>query len=134
MVSVMADLRPRQARRLDLLAGQKLETVRLDHVIVLSLSGGNQVVIETPALLVGPGGPFAVEPGTTTSDVLATLLGDTVRAARARRDGELEITFGGGARLLVGPDPDVESWALVGPAGLLVVCLAGGELAVWGDA
>jgi hypothetical protein len=130
----MADLRPRQARRLDLLVGQKLEYVRLDHTIVLSLSGGNQVVIEAPALLVGPNGPFAVEPGVTSSDVLATLLGDTVRAARARETGELEITFGDGTRLLVDPDPDFESWAVVGPAGLLIVCLAGGELAVWGDA
>ncbi|WP_203816976.1 DUF6188 family protein [Paractinoplanes ferrugineus] len=130
----MADLRPRQARRLDVLIGHRLEYVRLDHAIVLSLSNRNQVVIEAPALLVGPNGPFAVEPGVTSSDVLATLLGETVRTARARETGELEVTFGSGSQLLVAPDPDFESWALVGPAGLLLVCLAGGELAVWGDA
>ncbi|GAA0583834.1 hypothetical protein GCM10010172_80980 [Paractinoplanes ferrugineus] len=134
MVTVMADLRPRQARRLDVLIGHRLEYVRLDHAIVLSLSNRNQVVIEAPALLVGPNGPFAVEPGVTSSDVLATLLGETVRTARARETGELEVTFGSGSQLLVAPDPDFESWALVGPAGLLLVCLAGGELAVWGDA
>ncbi|MEU4235903.1 DUF6188 family protein [Actinoplanes sp. NPDC026619] len=128
----MAEQRVRQARQLDLLIGQKLEYVRLDHTIVLSLSGGNQVVIEAPALLSGPNGPFAVEPGVTSSDVLAMLLGDVVHGARARESGELAICFAGGAELLVGPDADFESWAIVGPDGLLVVCLAGGELAVWG--
>ena len=68
------------------------------------------------------------------SDILATLLGEVVRSARARDTGELQITFGSGARLLVGADADFESWALTGPDGLLVVCLARGELAVWGDA
>ncbi|GIM88393.1 hypothetical protein Ato02nite_001860 [Paractinoplanes toevensis] len=129
MVSVMAERRPLQ---LEALAGRKLEYVRLDSTVVLGLSGGGQVVIETPALLVGADGPFAVLPGVTSSEVLATLLGDTVRTARARDTGELEIGFAGGARLLVGADDDYESWAVIGPDGLLIVCLAGGELAVWG--
>ena len=44
-----AGQRPRQARPLHLLAGQKLDYVRLGHAIVLSFSGGQQVVIETVA-------------------------------------------------------------------------------------
>ncbi|MET3425497.1 hypothetical protein BJ973_004709 [Actinoplanes tereljensis] len=125
----MAERRPRQ---LDALTGRKLEYVRLDSTVVLGLSGGGQIVIETPALLVSPDGPFAVLPGVTSSDALATLLGDAVTSARARETGELEITFASGARLLVGADDDYESWAVIGPTGLLIVCLAGGELAVWG--
>ena len=134
MVSVMvAERRPRQARSLDLLAGHRLEYVRLGHAVVLGFSGARQVVIETPAELDGPGGRAQIEPGENPSDILATLLGEVVRSARARDTGELQISFGSGARLRVGADAEFESWALTGPDGLLVVCLARGELAVWGD-
>ncbi|MET0419919.1 MAG: DUF6188 family protein [Actinoplanes sp.] len=34
----------------------------------------------------------------------------------------------------VSVDADLESWAVAGPDSFLIVCLAGGELAVWGDA
>ena len=128
-----AGRRPRQARPIDLLVGRKLEWVRLGHAIALGFSGGRQVLIETVAHLDGPSGRVDVEPGDNPSDAVATLLGDVVRAARTRDTGELEITFGSGSELLVGVDADVESWAVTGPGGLLIVCLARGELAVWGD-
>jgi hypothetical protein len=129
-----AGRRPRQARSITLLAGHKLEYVRLGHAIVLGFTGGRQVVIETVARLNGPGGRVDVEPGEHPSDALATLLGDVVRAARVQDTGELEIVFGSGAELLVGVDADFESWAVAGPDRFLIVCLARGELAVWGDA
>ena len=128
-----AERRSRQARSLNLLVGQKLEYVRLGYAIVLSFTGGSQVLIETVAHLDGRDGHYDVEPCDHPSDVLATLLGDVVRAARTRDTGELQISFGSGAELLVGVDADVESWAVAGRDRALVVCLAGGELAVWGD-
>jgi hypothetical protein len=129
-----AERRPRQARSIDWLAGEKLEYVRLGHAIVLSFSGGRQVLIETLTHLDGPGGRFDVQPGEHPSDVLAMLLGDVVRSARTRDTGELKLTFRSGSELLVDVDPDFESWAVTGPDGFLIVCLAAGELAVWGDA
>jgi hypothetical protein len=120
------------ARPLNLLLGQKLEYVRLDDAIVLGFSGGHQVLIETVVNLTGPGGRAEIEPGTHPSDVLATLLGDVVRVARTGEGGELRISFDGGAELLVEVDAEVESWAVAGPNGFLIVCLPGGELAVWG--
>jgi hypothetical protein len=129
-----AGRRPRQGRSIDLLGGRKLEYVRLGHAIVLGLSGGCQVLIETVTQLHGPGGRVDVEPGENPSDILATLLGDVVRTACIRDTGELQITFRSGALLLVGVDADFESWAVAGPDGLLIVCLARGELAVWGEA
>lgn len=116
------------------LAGHKLEDVRLGHAIVLRFSGGRQVLIETVARLHGPGGRFDVEPGEHASDVLATLLGDVVRTARTLDTGDLRLTFRSGAELQVEVDADVESWAVAGPDGFLIVCLARGELAVWGAA
>ena len=123
---------PRRARPITLLAGRKLEYVRLGHAVVLGFSGGPQVLIETVAQLVRPGGRDEIRPGEHPSDVLATLLGDVVRAARTGDTGDLEILFTGGTELRVGADPDVESWAVAGPDGFLIVCLARGELAVWG--
>ncbi|HET6531186.1 MAG TPA: DUF6188 family protein [Actinoplanes sp.] len=133
VADVDAARRPRETRSITTLVGQKLEYVRLGHTIVLGFSGGRQVVIETVVHLDGPGGRADVEPGEHPSDILATLLGDVVRAARARDTGELEISFGSGSGLVVGVDPDVEAWAVAGPGGFLIVCLARGELAVWGD-
>jgi hypothetical protein len=129
-----AGRRPRRARSITLLVGHKLEYVRLGHAVVLSFSGGRQVLIETPAQLNGPCGRVEVEPGEHPSDVLASLLGDIVRAAVTTDAGELRLTFVSGSVLSVGVDADFESWAVAGPDGFLVVCLAGGELAVWGDA
>ncbi len=136
MVPVMvADLvagrQARQARSIDVLSGQRLEYVRLDDVIVLSFAGGHQVLIETVAHLNSPAGRTAVEPG---DDVIATLLGDVVRRARTRDSGELELCFASGSELVVGADDDFESWAVTSPDGFLMVCLAGGELAVWNEA
>ena len=129
-----AGRRPRQTRSLHLLAGQKVEYVRLGHVIVLGFTAGRQVLIETTTHLYGPDGRVDVEPGENPSDALATLLGDVVRTARALDTGELQITFRSGSELMVCTDADVESWAVAGQNGFLVVCLARGELAVWGDA
>ena len=129
-----AGRRPRRARSITLLVGHKLEYVRLGHAVVLSFSGGSQVLIETLANLDGPGGRVEVEPGEHPSDVLASLLGDIVRAAVTTDAGELRLTFVSGSVLSVGVDADFESWAVAGPAGFLIVCLARGELAVWGDA
>jgi hypothetical protein len=133
MVPVMVDSGTRRARQLDLLAGRKLEYVRLGPAVVLSFAGGGQVLLETPARLDRPGGGrVEIDPAAENADAVAGLLGDVVCSAWARRTGELHLAFESGAVLSVAPDPDVESWAFTGPGGLLIVCLAQGEVAVWG--
>ena len=104
----------RGSRPLTLLVGQTLRDVRLGPATVLTFSGGSQVVIET----------------TVEGEAL---LGDVVRAASVNERGELTLAFTSGTELLVGVDAETESWAVTGPDGLLTVCLAGGELAAWGD-
>ncbi|GAA2552638.1 hypothetical protein GCM10010435_23700 [Winogradskya consettensis] len=127
-----AGRRPRQARRVELLDGRKLEYVQLGHAVELGFSGGFRVLIESLAHLNTPRGRVEVEPGADASDVVATLLGDDVRSARTGAGNELRICFVSGSELVVGADADVESWAITGPDGSLTVCLARGELACWG--
>ena len=137
MLPVVADMgdegRSGQTQPIGVLVGLELEYVRLGHAIVLSFTGGREVLIETVVHLDGPHGRADIEPGDHSSDILETLLGDVVRAASIRDTGELEITFGGGSQLVVAVDADVEAWALAGPDGVIMVCLARGELAVWAD-
>jgi hypothetical protein len=136
MVTEMgAGLRPRRGRPLEMLAGRRLEYLRLGHHFALSFTGGGQVLAETAVQLAAPGaGRVLVEPGEHPSDALATLLGDEVVTACTGDAGELTLTFTSGAELLICPHADVESWAVTTPDGFLVVCLAGGETATWGDA
>ncbi|WP_250031212.1 DUF6188 family protein [Paractinoplanes maris] len=128
---MVAGQRPHESGAVDLLAGQRLDYVQLGDALVLGFSGGSRVVIETVARLDSPGGRAVVEPGDRPSDALAMLLGDVVRTALVRDDGELTVCFDGGAELAVGPDADAESWAVAGPDGRLIVCLPGGEVAAW---
>jgi hypothetical protein len=119
---------------LNLLVGCELEFVQLDHAVILGFSGGRKVVIEAMAHLDGPNGPAVVDPAGDPSDALSTLLGDTVDVARTGDSGELWLSFTSGALLRVDTCPDVEAWAVTGPDGFLIVCMARGELAVWGSA
>ncbi|MBL7258494.1 DUF6188 family protein [Paractinoplanes lichenicola] len=129
-----AGRRPRRARSLEMLAGRRLEYVRLGHAFVLSFTGGGQVLVETAVQLATPGsGQIVAEPGEQPSDALATLLGDEVASARTGDGGELTISFTSGAEVLICPHADVESWAVTSPDGFLIVCLAGGETATWGE-
>jgi hypothetical protein len=54
-----------------------------------------------------------------------------VERAVAHKDGRLEIDFAEGGALRVPVSNKFEAWNVVGPAGLRVVSLPGGELAVW---
>jgi hypothetical protein len=59
------------------------------------------------------------------------LFRQTVNSALAHKDGILEITFAGGGRLTVPANPNYEAWGVTGVRWLRVVCMPGGDLAVW---
>ncbi|MBW6435146.1 hypothetical protein KZ829_15505 [Actinoplanes hulinensis] len=112
------------------LTGQRLTSVLLGDAVSLRFTGGDEVLFEGVAHLDGHG----IRPGDDSVDTLVTLLGDVVRDARTGAGGELLISFGSGARLVVDADAETESWAIAGADGRLIVCLANGELAVWDQA
>lgn len=70
------------------------------------------------------GDPLAMAPA-------LRLLRQGVKQAIAFKDGRLELVLSGGVVLRVPFDEDFESWNIVGPAGLRIVSLPGGALAIW---
>jgi len=69
------------------------------------------------------------------ADGFSLALGDLVRrtvVAASATDGVLTLKFTDGVTLRCPPDPKYEAWQVVGGSPqYLVVCLPGGELAVW---
>jgi hypothetical protein len=53
------------------------------------------------------------------------------RQGFAFKDGHLELGFADGSRVSVPTAEDLEPWELVGPDGLRVVSVPGGDLAIW---
>ena len=59
------------------------------------------------------------------------MFGLTVERGVAYKDGWLEVCFTDGSSIRVDADNYYEAWTLSGPAGLLVVSMPGGNLAIW---
>jgi hypothetical protein len=77
-------------------------------------------------------GAVAVDPMRPES--VAPVLGlmrEVIARATASKTGTLTLTFWSGERLIVPPDPQYEAWVASSPAFWKIVCMPGGELAIW---
>ena len=59
------------------------------------------------------------------------LWGSAVDSAAAHKDGRLEVKFRDGSDFCAYPLPATESWGVTGQRWLRIVCMPGGDLAVW---
>lgn len=64
---------------------------------------------------------------------LLSLLRSTVKDAVIGAEGELAVSFSTGARITVPADPTYEAWELSAPLDGIIVCMPGGELAMWSN-
>ncbi|PKV82631.1 hypothetical protein BX283_0071 [Streptomyces sp. TLI_146] len=107
--------------------------VRVDHQLGLQLGEDAEINVQTGAAMDQGGGgqtsPLVPE-RQEVADALG-LFGRAVTEATAFKDGRLLVEFDQGARLTVAPDADFEAWNITGPGALRVVCMPGGELAIW---
>lgn len=92
--------------------------VRIEQPFVFVPAGGAEVLLDLENDPVGLGPVFAC---TRTS----------VDEAMAFDDGSLRLSFVDGSSVQVPGSPQYEAWGMVGPAGLRVVSVPGGELAIW---
>ncbi|MFD3510309.1 DUF6188 family protein [Nocardia sp. NPDC058666] len=81
----------------------------------------------------GKGGEWRGDDPAAIGDVLTRLMdGRTIENAVIGPDGSLSLDLDSEAGISFLPDPDYESWWIVGKNGFRVVCMPGGGLAEWG--
>ena len=96
----------------------------------LRFSDGATVSVENAITVAGGEGQPVVPYALHGVAVLLPLLNGEVDDVGVEADGALSLTLAGTA-LRCGPDPDFESWQVSGRGVGLVVCLPGGDLAIW---
>ena len=117
------------------MTGKTIEMIRFNYSLSiwtndnwqLDLAGITHITLE---------GRSPVEIDTTLcqdelTDEVRPLLGQAITKAAVSTTGDLAITLNH-AQLEVKAGDDHEAWQLSGPDGEMVVCMPGGELAVWG--
>ncbi len=112
----------------------KVEQLRLDYRFALLIGSKCELHIGGVARLVGgPGDPSLMVTDPEGYNVAAglRLLHDDVTEAIAFKTGVLRVRFASGRELWVTPDDAYEAWGTSGPGTAMVVCMPGGELAVW---
>ena len=116
------------------LSGTCLQSMELEYTLVLQLSDVYFISISSPFTVELNGVTTQLSSEVDSDDSFGPvreLVGRSVIDADVDPVGALQVTFEGGARLQVEPDPHYEAWNVSGPHGALVVSMLGGELAVW---
>lgn len=126
------------------LAHKTLSLIRFDGSVQIwtednwRIRFGGDPVVSVPGLepvLVDPGDPPDLGAGETypsIPEMLKRFVGMTIQDVTVSLDGHLTMTFIDGSQWSVQADAAYEAWEIHGPRGDLVVCQAGGELAIWG--
>ncbi len=108
--------------------------LKFDYAVTIDLGIYRAFRLESPFVFYSAGGTrHEIDPEGNPEEVAPCLLMNraTVRSAKARLDGRLEIDFKGGMRCLVPPGEAYEAWNYAGPDGLLIVSIPGGDLTIW---
>lgn len=97
--------------------------------------GGGAITIEGDFTVTLDGETHTVQPESlaATGAILPRLLHQPVRSAAVADDGTLALEIGD-AVVTVPPSAEYEAWNYVADDGRRVVCMPGGELAVWSGA
>lgn len=120
---------------LNLPPNETVNRCSIDYQLTLQLTKcGLSIVIEQAFVLRTQTRSVTLDldPPEKLAPVLA-LVRKRVDAITVLESGTLEVKFPGYA-ITVPPQETYESWQIAGPAGVVAVCLAGGELAVWSPA
>ncbi|WP_255222340.1 DUF6188 family protein [Nocardia otitidiscaviarum] len=116
------------------IVGHRATTVRAEHTVTIELGAEFELQIEGDLTL--PTADGAVLHATSDdyasiSSELETLVSAAVTRADADEISGLTLEFDSGARLHVPVDQHYEAWGVVGPGGYRVICMPGGEFAIW---
>lgn len=116
------------------LRGRTVTSIHVEYTLQLWLSDEYHVTVESPFWVHLPDRSVELSPEADPEEVralLGRLVGHSIDDAGVSETGVMTIHFDGSTRLKVEPDPAYEAWNVSGPAGFLIVCMPGGELAIW---
>ncbi|MGE2832689.1 DUF6188 family protein [Mycobacterium sp. SMC-4] len=114
--------------------GLLVQSVLIEYTVVLRLSQGHFLVIESPFTISAHGRTTRLVPDEDAEAAfwpVRQLTAQMIDEAFADSTGSLVVCFRDGTRIEVPPDPAYEAWNVSGPGGALVVCTPGGELVTW---
>ncbi len=117
------------------LIGKTVEIIRQNYALMLWTDDNWQIDLAGHTVLWhGDDDPRTID--TTVyrqelSEMVKPLLGAEISALTVSPDGDLSITVGG-IHVNTSAGDDHEAWQISGPKGEKVVCMPGGELAIWG--
>jgi hypothetical protein len=118
------------------LIGAAVDQCCFDYAVVLHFRSNDsvwEVRLEAPfAMRTAEGTEHLVLPEEAVHlESVLTILRTSIEGATAFKDGHLKLELSNGTVLDAPPDEGFEAWTLTGPDGLMLVCLPGGEVAVW---
>ena len=119
------------------LGGLAVTQCRVDHAFTLVVTDEPKQVfevrIEQPFFIESRGVESAIdlEAESACLGPALSVLHQVVERASAFKDGRLGLAFANGTLLRVPFSVEFEAWEIVGPDGLRIVSLPGGELALW---
>jgi hypothetical protein len=116
--------------------GGVIDRCCFDYAVVLHMLDGSSrwdVRLEQPfAVTTSDGTEHLIVPEEAVHiDQVLTVLRSTIEQAVAFKDGHLELRVSQGAVLQAPPNEGFEAWTVTGPHHVQLVCLPGGEVAVW---
>ncbi|SEA74320.1 MULTISPECIES: DUF6188 family protein [unclassified Mycobacterium] len=115
-------------------SGLTLSELCVDFTARLYFTAEHFVRIEGSFTLDAQGKSLYLTPDTDRPEAFETmysLVGKRVSTSRISDNGSLSLEFEDGSQIVVEPDKEYEAWTATGPDGLVIVCMAGGELAIW---
>ncbi|HEX5144955.1 MAG TPA: DUF6188 family protein [Mycobacterium sp.] len=105
-----------------------------DHALTILTSSGYELRIETRSTVEVAGkGSIAFEPDSPkqVAMYLVGLIGIEISEAVVADSGLLKLRFETDTELITEPHGAYEAWTMSGPGGESIVCMPGGELAIW---
>ncbi|MFI6867602.1 DUF6188 family protein [Nocardia sp. NPDC050406] len=116
------------------IVGQSVAAVSAEFTVTIEMGAEFELQIEGDLTLRTANG---AEFHATSDDYAAidselqSILGTTVMRADADEVRGLTLEFDSGAAIHIPVDQHYEAWGVVGPGGYRVICMPGGELAIW---
>ncbi|MET9491338.1 DUF6188 family protein [Nocardia sp. NPDC006630] len=116
------------------ITGERLTVLSPGPFVLVLGAGAYEIHIEGELVLHRTGASTLHHiAGEAPAEDLAVALDGVIVSAAVDSDGTLRMLLDSGAQLAVEPDRYYEAWHVTAPGIYLVVCMPGGELAIWSE-